>query len=221
VDAYLSSVRLPALPTSATESQAPARPTVEPECVSDDLLMSRLQVGEQEAIAELFRRHSRCVYHIGKQMLRDSGEADDLVQEVFLYVYRRSKLFDASTGPARSWIFQVAYTQALLRRRKLKSIGLYRPASADDARSAESRSDLRANYDDTVEGLFGRNAWKRIVHDLTKDQRETLRLHFFEGYTFAEIAKKLGQSYANIRNHHYRGLEKLREHLVEIARQRR
>jgi RNA polymerase sigma-70 factor (ECF subfamily) len=221
VDAYLSSVRLPALPTSATEPQAPARPTAQPEPVSDELLMSRLRVGEQEAIAELFRRHSSCVYHIGKRMLRDSGEADDLVQEVFLYVYRRSKLFDASKGPARSWIFQVAYTQALLKRRKLKSIGLYRPASADDGRSAESLGDLHANYDDTVEGLFGRNAWTRVVHDLTKGQRETLRLHFFEGYTFAEIAEKLGQSYANIRNHHYRGLEKLREHLVESARNRR
>jgi RNA polymerase sigma-70 factor (ECF subfamily) len=42
-----------------------------------------------------------------------------------------------------------------------------------------------------------------------------LRLHFFEGYTFAEIAEKLGQSHVNVRHHHYRGLEKLRKYLVE------
>jgi DNA-directed RNA polymerase specialized sigma subunit len=72
-----------------------------------------------------------------------------------------------------------------------------------------------ADYDHTVEGLFGRNGWKNIVEDLTEDQRETLRLHFFEGYTFTEIAEKLGQSYANVRNHHYRSLEKLRRHLAE------
>jgi RNA polymerase sigma-70 factor, ECF subfamily len=135
--------------------------------------------------------------------------------EVFLYVYRKSELFDASKGPARSWIFQIAYTQALLRRRKLKSIGLYSSPIADDLCGADSNSGLRADYDETVEGLFGRNGWKRNVKDLTQAQRETLRLHFFEGYTFAEIAEKLGQSYANIRNHHYRGLEKLRKHLVE------
>jgi RNA polymerase sigma-70 factor (ECF subfamily) len=177
--------------------------------------MSRLRLGEQDAIAELFKRHSNCIYRIGKKMLRDSGEADDLVQEVFLYVYRKSELFDASKGPARSWIFQIAYTQALLRRRKLKSIGLYSSPTANDLRNTDSNNGLRADYDETVEGLFGRNGWKTSVEDLTQDQRETLRLHFFEGYTFAEIAGKLGQSYANIRNHHYRGLEKLRKHLVE------
>ena len=78
-----------------------------------------------------------------------------------------------------------------------------------------------ADYDHTVEGLFGRNGWKNIVGDLTEDQRETLRLHFFEGYTFTEIAEKLGQSYANVRNHHYRGLEKLRRHLAEDELNRR
>jgi len=221
VDAYLSSVRLPALSTKATEQQPSARPIVEPDLASDDQLMSRLRLGEQEAIAELFKRHSSAIYRLGKRMLRDSGEADDLVQEVFLYVYRKSGLFDASKGPARSWIFQIAYTQALLRRRKLKSIGLYGPVAADDLLDAEPCSDSHAAYEHTIEGLFGRNGWKKIVEDLTHDQKETFRLHFFEGYTFAEIAEKLGQSYANVRNHHYRGLEKLRRHLAEDELNRR
>ena len=82
-------------------------------------------------------------------------------------------------------------------------------------------NDKGADYDHTVEGLFGRNGWKKIVEDLTQDQRETLRLHFFEGCTFTEIAEKLGQSYANVRNHHYRGLEKLRRHLAEDQLNRR
>jgi RNA polymerase sigma-70 factor (ECF subfamily) len=154
-------------------------------------------------------------------MLRDSGEADDLVQEVFLYIYKKSGLFDASKGPARSWIFQIAYTQALLRRRKLKSIGLYCPVAADDLLDAEPCSDTHVAYDYTVEGLFGRNGWKKVVEDLTPDQRETFRLHFFEGYTFAEIAEKLGQPYGNVRNHHYRGLEKLRKILAENVLNRR
>ena len=177
--------------------------------------MSRLHQGDHEAIAALFRRYSSAIYRVGEKMLRDSGEADDLVQEVFSYVYRRCELFDPSKGSARSWIFQIAYTQAFLRRRKLQSIGLYSSVVADDLRGAESNSNLHADYDQTVEGLFGRNGWKKIVEDLTEDQRETLRLHFFEGYTFAEIAEKLGQSFANVRNHHYRGLEKLRKHLAE------
>jgi RNA polymerase sigma factor (sigma-70 family) len=85
----------------------------------------------------------------------------------------------------------------------------------DKPDESDQATNKGADYDHTVEGLFGRNGWKKIVEDLTQDQRETFRLHFFEGYTFIEIAEKLGQSYANVRNHHYRGLEKLRRHLAE------
>jgi len=221
VDAYLSSVRLRALPVKAAEDRVPVRLAPVPASASDEHLISRLQVGEQDAIAELFRRYSSAIYGLGKRMLRDAGEADDLVQEVFFYVYRKSDLFDPSKGTARSWIFQIAYTQALLRRRKLKSVGLYSLAIAGDPNEAQPSIDLRTEYDTSIEGLFGKNGWKKISEELSEDQRETLRLHFVEGYTFAEIAEKLRQSYANIRNHHYRGLDKIRKHLVGNALNRR
>jgi len=147
--------------------------------------------------------------------LRDDSEADDLIQEVFLYVHRKSGLYDPSKGSARSWLFQIAYTQAFLRRRQLKSLGFYASGIGDKACEVETGRSSGGDYDQTLEGLFGRNSWRRVLDALTEDQRETLRLHFFEGYTFAEIAEKLGQSYANVRNHHYRGLEKLRTHLSE------
>ena len=182
---------------------------------SDEILLKCVQEGENEALSFLFRRYARAVHGVGRRILRDRAEAEDLVQEVFVYVHRKCSLYDSSKGTARSWIFQVAYTQALLRRRKLKSHGLYASGIADRPPETEPRTSSGAHYDHTVEGLFGRNRWKKIVEDLTQDQRETLRLHFFEGYTFAEIAEKLGQSYASVRNHHYRGLEKLRRHVAE------
>jgi len=191
------------------------------EIESDDQLLLKLERGEKEALAVLFRRYAATVYNIGKRILQDAGEADDLVQEVFLYIHRKNTLFDSSKGSARSWIIQIAYTQALLRRRDLKGHGFYVSGIADRMLETRQSGSTGADYDHTVEGLFGRNGWKRIVDDLTEDQRETLRLHFFEGYTFAEIAEKLGQSYANVRNHHYRGLEKLRRHLSEDELNRR
>ncbi len=185
-------------------------------------MIARVQVGDREALASLFRRFAHPVRNIGQRILRDKSEADDLVQEVFLYVHRKSALFDSSKGSARSWFFQVAYTQAFLRRRHLKAQGFYMSAMADKAvEGSPSQATAGADYDHTVEGLFGRNGWRKIVEDLTDDQRETLQLHFFEGQTFAEIAETLGQSYANVRNHHYRGLEKLRKHLAEDERNKR
>lgn len=184
-------------------------------------LLNRIAGGDPQALSHLFRRYSRLVHNVGQRILRDKAEADDLVQEVFLYIHRKSTLFDSSKGSARSWIVQVAYTQALLRRRQLKAQGFYLSGITDKPIECDQASYKEAHYDHTVEGLFGRNGWKKIVEDLTEDQRKTFRLHFFEGYTFAEIAEKLGQSFANIRNHHYRGLEKLRKHLADDELNRR
>jgi RNA polymerase sigma-70 factor (ECF subfamily) len=184
---------------------------------SDEALMAMLQDGGQDAIGCLFRRHARAIHTVGKRVLRDAAEAEDLVQEVFLYVFRKRDLYDSSKGSARSWLIQIAYTQAFLRRRKLKSLGLYEALPEENCNSHASK----IPYDHSVEALFGRNCWKAILDDLTGDQEQVLRLHFFEGYTFSEIAEKLGQTYANVRNHHYRGLEKLRRHLAERQLNRR
>jgi len=186
----------------------------------DEVLLRLVADGSEEALSFLFRRHARQVFSISRRILRDRAEAEDVVQDVFLYVYRKADLYDAAKGTARSWLIQVAYTQALQRQRRLTWHGFYDISSRDDATKVDTKGNC-ALYDQTVEGLFGRNGWRQIVESLTEEQRETLRLHFFEGYTFAEIAEKLGQSYFNIRNHHYRGLEKVRRYLAENPLNRR
>jgi RNA polymerase sigma-70 factor, ECF subfamily len=189
--------------------------------VADEALVVGVQQGEREALSQLFRRFARPIRSVGRRILRNDAEADDLVQEVFLYIHKKAALFDSAKSSARSWIFQIAYTQAFLRRRQLKSRGFYASGIADPSLDADPKTRFGAEYDQTVEGLFGRNGWRKILGVLTQEQRETLRLHFFEGYTFAEIAEKMDQSYANVRNHHYRGLEKLRKQLAEDALNRR
>jgi len=182
---------------------------------TDETLIAHVQTGDRDALALLFRRYAHSIRTVGKRILRHTAEADDLVQEVFLYIHRRSELFDRSKGSARSWIFQVAYTQALVRRRELKSHGFYASVMTDKIFENGLCSLEEAHYDNSVEELFGKNGWKKIWDSLTECQRETFRLHFFEGCEFMEIAEKLGQSYVNIRHHYYRGLEKFRKHADE------
>ena len=64
-----------------------------------------------------------------------------------------------------------------------------------------------------TEEMFGEAGFQRLFEELSPGQRETLRLHFFEGYSLAEIAAKLGQSRGNIKHHYFRGLEGLRKRL--------
>ena len=188
---------------------------------SDESLLTNISAGDRDSLAVLFRRYAHLVRNVGQRVLRDKTEADDLVQEVFLYIHRKSSLFDSSKGSASSWVVQVAYTQALLRRRRLKSQGFYLSGIPDNPDECGLAKNKGPDYEHTLEGLFGRIGWKKVVTDLTRDQRETFRLHFFEGYTFAEIAEKLGQPYGNVRNHYYRGLEKLRKILTEDILTRR
>src|SRR3984893_16341592 len=213
--AFIGHLRIPSW--SITSEEAVSVKANHPEAPDETLLQMRSN-WNKEALSVLFRRHARHINNVGQRILRDSNEAEDLVQDVFLYIHLKATLYDSAKGSARSWIIQVAYTQAFQRRRKLKSHGLYELSASDEKADTVSISPTAgAIYDQTIEGVFGRNGWRKILESLTEEQRETLMLHFFEGYTFAEIAEKLGQSYANVRNHHYRGLEKLRKHLVENA----
>jgi len=70
-----------------------------------------------------------------------------------------------------------------------------------------------AESDCSAEAVFGRNGLSQVLKSLSEDQRETLRLHFFDGYTLSEISQELGQTLGNVRNHYYRGLDRLRKQM--------
>src|SRR5580700_10210867 len=100
--------------------------------ISDELLMGQVRDGDKEALGVLFRRHARSVRNVAYRILRNEAEADDLVQEVFLFIFRKAALFDAAGGAARSWIFQVAYHRAFDRRRHLTFRNFYSIKELDD-----------------------------------------------------------------------------------------
>jgi RNA polymerase sigma-70 factor, ECF subfamily len=208
--------RFPALPPS-TETAADVTISIEKSLArveeADETLLANVCAGDRDALALLFRRYARLVRSVGLRILRDEGEADDVVQEVFLYIHKRSGVFDGTKGSARSWIVQIAYTQALLRKRHLKVRQFYSSLNIDEVDVTDVGAQAESGYQQTPEGVFGRNGWKEIEGVLTSDQRETVRLHFFEGYTLEEVSMKLKQSHGNVRHHYYRSLEKLRGRL--------
>ena len=179
---------------------------------SDEVLMTEVRGGSSEALSLLFQRYARLVHTISNRILRDSAEADDLLQEVFLFIHRKSHTFDGTKSSARSWIVQVAYHRAIDRRRYLQSRHFYTQVdlNAETERLHTRSENAEANFGDE---LVGKTTIQGLLDSLTEDQRTTLTLHFFEGYTFDEIAVKLGQSLGNIRNHYYRGLDKLRKQM--------
>jgi len=178
----------------------------------DDDLFGRLQQGEQEALGHLFQRYSQVVRRIAARILRDASEAEDLVQDLFLFIQQQCSIFDRSKSSARSWIIQMAYHRAFGRRRYLIARRFYSRAPIENhAHHLVGTPTAESDY--SAEAVFGRNGLNEVLQALSEDQREILRLHFFEGFTFAEISEKLQQPLGNIRHHYYRGLDKLRKQM--------
>jgi RNA polymerase sigma-70 factor (ECF subfamily) len=150
--------------------------------------------------------------NIAARILGDGSEAEDLVQDLFLFIHRKSAVFDSSKSSARSWIVQMAYHRAISRRRYLVTRQFYTHKEVEGI--AEQLVGVATTENDySAEVVFGRNGLEKVMEALSEDQRETLRLHFFEGYTLAEISQKLGQPHGNVRHHYYRGLAQLRKHM--------
>jgi RNA polymerase sigma-70 factor (ECF subfamily) len=179
--------------------------------ISDEALMIRTCDGNREALATLFRRYARLVRTVAMRILRDGSEADDLLQDVFLFIHRNCSVFDSSKAAVRSWIVQMTYHRAIDRRRYLHSRHFYTRLDLDGVADLPGSGSENRENDDLLGHLVGNTTVQGLLDTLTEDQRNTLSLHFFEGYTFDEIAEKLGQSQGNVRNHYYRGLDKLRK----------
>jgi RNA polymerase sigma-70 factor, ECF subfamily len=205
-----ATARLPALPLTEKSSEDGACTAANG--LQDEVLFSRLQAGEQEALGCLFQRYARVVRSIAARILRDSAEADDLVQDLFLFIQRKCAFFDSSKSSAGSWIVHMAYQRAIERRRYLATRHFYKHEDIL-TRASDVVGNPTVENDYSAEAVFGRNGLEKVLDALSEDQRETLRLHFFEGYTMAEISRKLAQPLGNVRHHYYRGLDKLRKQM--------
>jgi len=187
---------------------------------SDEALIECLSSGNAEALAELFNRFSRVVWTVAFRILRDRSEAEDLMQDVFLEIYRDAAKFDPSRGTVRTWLLQYAYHRSLNRKKYLQRRGLY-DFGESGKESAATRSKDVAERDS--EELI-----RAGLEQLNAKERRTIEMACFEGMTLREISEKTSEALVNTRNHYYRGLKKLRALLFraqetkgEIGRARR
>ncbi len=180
----------------------------------DEILISLISTGNKDALGLLFRRYARAVRGVALRVLKNASEADDLLQDIFILIHRLCGTFDGSKGSARFWILQMTYRRAISRRRYLNSRHFYTRVDLDDVGTelADPRTSM-AEIEGVIDATRGNGGLQKVFEDLSENQPLTLKLFFVEGYTFDEIAAKLGQSRGNIKNHYFRGLERLRKHI--------
>jgi RNA polymerase sigma-70 factor (ECF subfamily) len=156
----------------------------------------------------LFRRYSKLVFGIAMRIINDRNEAEEVVQEAFLYVHQKAGLYDQAKGSAKGWVVQIAFSRAQDRRAHLTRRGFYSGTDID------SVDDTLVSSEDVEHDVGVRLDFSYLqcaFEELTTIQRQTLELFYFEGLELREISERLHEPFGNVRHHFYRGLERLRK----------
>jgi RNA polymerase sigma-70 factor, ECF subfamily len=175
--------------------------------LTDDQLMAQLSLGCDDALAVLFDRYHRLVFSVALRIVRDNGEAEDVVQIVFLDIFRCVGQFNPAKGSAKVWILQYAYHRALNRQRQLNARKFYSQESIDEI-------DPEVPDENSWYTSYTKNELRRLVRRaltmLGQRERQVIELAAHEGLSLREIADVTGETLGNVRHRYYRGLHKLR-----------
>ena len=164
--------------------------------------IQRMALGDDSALAELYDRYAPLVTGLALRILHDPADAQDVLQAVFLQVWRQASRYDASRGAPEAWLCTITRTRALdqLRRRV-----------ALRERAGESPRHHTATPP-TVEKL----AVHRALAGLSSPQRQALELAYYEGLTQTEIATRLGEPLGTIKTRIRGGMARLRAALAPL-----
>ena len=168
-----------------------------------DTLLHRLAAGDRRSLGEVYDRYAALVNGLVLRILRDRSDAEDVVQEVFVQVWKQAARFDPARGSLTAWICTIARTRALDRLRHRTS---RREQTSDTALEASEAPR-------TEEAL----AVRKALEALSAEQRRALELAYYEGLTQTEIAARLGEPLGTIKTRIRTGLMRLRDLLGPVT----
>ncbi|GAA2805843.1 ECF RNA polymerase sigma factor SigK [Kribbella solani] len=169
-------------------------------------LLARTAAGDTAAFSALYDRVAPAVFGLVRRVLRNPAQSEEVTQEVMLDVWRTATRFNPERGSAHSWILTIAHRRAVDRVRSEQ-------ASADRTELAGARA-VDVDFDqvaDTVTTRLDVEQVRRCLGKLTELQRESVTLAYYNGYTYPEIAERLGAKLPTIKARMRDGLIRLRD----------
>jgi RNA polymerase sigma-70 factor (ECF subfamily) len=171
-----------------------------------DDLMARVARGDQEAFGRLYDALAPLVHGLVLRVVRDPAQSEEVTQEVFLEVWQQARRFDADRGRVRAWITVMAHRRAVDRVRAAQA--------ATDRDLRQGIREYRESYDDvehTVEVALESERVNRALESLTDVQRQAIRLAYYGGYTYGEVAETLGLPLGTVKTRIRDGMIRLRD----------
>jgi RNA polymerase sigma-70 factor (ECF subfamily) len=169
-----------------------------------DALMGRIARGDSHAFEALYDELSASVFGLARRVVRDPVRAEDVTQEVFLEVWRKASRFDRSLGKAKTWVMTIAH------RRAVDAVRRNEAAKRSDTQGVPDEVSHDEPGDSVIEAEE-HGAVRECLETLTDLQLESVRLAYFNGYTYNEVATLLEKPLPTIKTRMRDGLIRLRD----------
>ncbi len=190
-------------------SRRPADPAADAE------LLRRIRAGDRTAVDDLYERFRRPAFALARRILVDESLAEDVVQEVFLSVWRDPSAYDRARGSLSSWLLSVVHH---------KAVDAVRREESQRRRQNLAEEDFALDEAGAVRDVE-EEAWTRVVADqvrsalqtLSQPQREALTLAYYGGYTQREVAALTGTPLGTVKTRMLVGMRRLKAELGEAA----
>jgi RNA polymerase sigma-70 factor (ECF subfamily) len=183
----------------------------------DAVFVSRLQANEDDAYDELVRAYSSMIYHVAYRMLGDPADASDIVQEIFLKVFRNIGGFKGEAA-LRTWIFRIAFSEILNRLRWWKRRYRHATVSLDENPTGNPSSPIVIPAGPTPEEVLQfkerETAIQSALRKLSSEHRSIVVLRDIEGFSYNEIAEVLGISVGTVKSRLARARADLKKSLI-------
>lgn len=170
-----------------------------------DVLLAAVARGDREAFATLYRTTSDLMLAICLRMLRDRAEAEDVLQDVFVSVWHKAPQFDASRSTAMTWLTSIARNRAIDRLRASPRL-----ANTASIELAESVPDPAPSAAATTDAAQQQRRLDECFRELEPRRRSLIRIAFFEGVTYEELAARIEAPLGSVKSWIRRGLAQLR-----------
>jgi RNA polymerase sigma factor (sigma-70 family) len=170
---------------------------------SDEELLEAIAAGDDAALGALYDRFGRVAYGLALRVLHDRALAEDAVQEAFLAIWRSADTYRQERAKPATWILTLVHRRAvdLVRREDRRRADPLEDAPEAAGDAVPEEAELRSR----------RAAVQGALQQLPDEQRQTLELAYYGGYTQSELAERLGVPLGTIKSRMFTGLSRLRE----------